>query len=391
MPLEVHPVCVSGFHQGVQWGLQGWCRGRWRPVGGERETPCLPGSVGVGAETHRDDGFTLAERRPGSVTPAARQGLCTGARDPSLADTPLLSTDSVDSTGPSQAVSSGEPRPGSRCPLRARTSTACAQEGPSAVSLEEPQEGAASAGHRGWLFQVVFVLLSDLSQPLPAPPFCGMQVCWRSCAEPRASLGAANENPAETLPTTQGAEPGPQVTWAQTKVAPAFLPFVPFPTEVGPGGANPESSAGLSRKFLSARGGASSRVWEEPGEIASQDALRDPESYQRPALAQATASLSYPKLMLRCFEDTQPSTREEGASEQQLGAQRGPRGLPSWATRPQSCTEEAEKRQPQGHKGVWVKPPRSPLLSAVLGLRRGRHPEAGYRRRVPGPLSRGTC
>lgn len=125
---------------------------------GRKGDPCLPGSVRVGAGTHRDDGFTLEERRPGSVTPAARQGLCTGARDPSLADTPLLSTDSVDSTGPAQAVSSG-----SRCPLRACTSTACAQEGPSAVTLEEPQEGAAPAGHRGWLFQVVFVLLSDLS------------------------------------------------------------------------------------------------------------------------------------------------------------------------------------------------------------------------------------
>lgn len=74
---------------------------------GRKGDPCLPGSVRVGAGTHRDDGFTLEERRPGSVTPAARQGLCTGARDPSLADTPLLSTDSVDSTGPAQAVSSG--------------------------------------------------------------------------------------------------------------------------------------------------------------------------------------------------------------------------------------------------------------------------------------------
>lgn len=28
--------------------------------------------------------------------------------------------------------------------------------------------------------------------------------------------------------------------WAQTKATSAFLPFVPFPTELGPGGTNPE-------------------------------------------------------------------------------------------------------------------------------------------------------
>lgn len=104
--------------------------------------------------------------------------------------------------------------------------------------------GTAVAGFSGLSFEPVFVLLSKPEpRPLPAPPFCGMQVTPALLKDlySEPALKAANEKPEK--------HPFPGYKWNRTEAArpvgsdksySCLLAFVPFLTEMGPGGANPK-------------------------------------------------------------------------------------------------------------------------------------------------------
>lgn len=167
-------------------------------------------------------------------------------------------------------------------------------------------------------------------EPLPAPPFCGMQVTpalrkdlySEPSSQPR---GLQTKNQRRPSPATHGAELGPQVVWAQTKATSAFMSFVPFPTEIGPGGTNPECLCWSEQEIP-----VSSRESLAGGQISSHrfpPTLRDTESCQSLTLAlgeqclchhalcaspaKATVRLSYPKLMLGFLTLSQVTGRSE--------------------------------------------------------------------------------
>lgn len=196
----------------------------------------MPGRVRVG--TQRGDGFTMEKRQPGCVTGTARPGCAPRAGNPSITDTPLLSTDSMElhwcfESVPSSCELRGAPARESWALLHANLAQPV-HRGPSVMPLEEGQEGALSRA-QGLGFQVVFVLLSTPS-PAASSPSGLLKGLY---SEPEAAQGLQAGNQRRPSPATRGAEPAPQAPWAQTGAAPAFLPFAPFHTEVGPGGANP--------------------------------------------------------------------------------------------------------------------------------------------------------
>lgn len=120
---------------------------------------------------------------------------------------------------------------------------------------------AAGAGFLGCLSSLYLFSWANLSQSLSRPAF--LWNAGHSSLPERSVLRALEPAPRAATEKPQKT-PSPSCQWSRTGTPrhlgsgkKQLLPscsFVPFPTKISPGEANPSSSAGLNRKFLSARG-----------------------------------------------------------------------------------------------------------------------------------------
>lgn len=152
----------------------------------------------------------MEKRQPGCVTGTARPGCAPRAGNPSITDTPLLSTDSMElhwcfESVPSSCELRGAPARESWALLHANLAQPV-HRGPSVMPLEEGQEGALSRA-QGLGFQVVFVLLSTPS-PAASSPSGLLKGLY---SEPEAAQGCkqGTRGDPRQLPVEQNQHPKP--------------------------------------------------------------------------------------------------------------------------------------------------------------------------------------